>query len=128
MRHRLAFRAERKKNDYNTTTNIPVRTGRLCIRLHASGYVRTCFHSQAPESYDLWQASEIVETCLVAKFDRLPPGVADALKKNPTFIEEEGPMREAVLAASPLTKQELLRNSPGAEDIAVKVGCGCGGR
>lgn len=60
----------------------------------------------------------------MAKFDRLPPGVADALKKNATFVEEEGPMREAVLAASPLTKQELLRDSPGAEEIAMKVGCG----
>ncbi|CAM9228251.1 unnamed protein product [Ectocarpus sp. 13 AM-2016] len=88
---------------------------------YASSNVELRAVADAPESYDLWQASEIVETCLVAKFDRLPPGVADALKKNPTFVEEEGPMREAVLAASPLTKQELLRNSPGAEDIATKA-------
>ncbi|CBN77908.1 Hypothetical leucine rich repeat protein [Ectocarpus siliculosus] len=88
---------------------------------YASSNVELRAVADAPESYDLWQASEIVETCLVAKFDRLPPGVADALKKNPTFIEEEGPMREAVLAASPLTKQELLRNSPGADDIAIKA-------
>lgn len=57
----------------------------------------------------------------MAKLDRLPPGVADALKKNPTFVEEDGPMREAVLAASPLTKEELLKNSPGAVEIATKV-------
>ncbi|CAN0161859.1 unnamed protein product [Ectocarpus sp. 12 AP-2014] len=87
----------------------------------ASSNVELRAVADAPESYDLWQASEIIETCLVAKFDRLPPGVADVLKKNPTFVEEEGPMREAVLAASPLTKQELLRDSPGAEDIAMKA-------
>lgn len=57
----------------------------------------------------------------MAKLDRLPPGVADALKKNPTFVEEEGPMREAVFAASPLTKEELLKYSPEAMALATKV-------
>ncbi|CAM9704506.1 unnamed protein product, partial [Ectocarpus fasciculatus] len=88
---------------------------------YASSNVELRAVADAPESYDLWQASAIMEACLVAKFDRLPPGVADALKKNATFIEDEGPMREAVLAASPLTKQELLRNTPGAEEIAIKA-------
>lgn len=57
----------------------------------------------------------------MAKFDRLPPGVADILKSNATFVEEDGPMREAVLAASPLTKEDLLRNSPGAIELAMKA-------
>lgn len=56
------------------------------------------------------------------KFDRLPPGVAGVLKSNATFVDEEGPMREAVLAASPLTKEELLKSSPGAVELAAKVG------
>lgn len=55
------------------------------------------------------------------KFDRLPPGVAGVLKSNATFVDDEGPMREAVLAASPLTKQELLKSSPGAVELATKV-------
>lgn len=59
----------------------------------------------------------------MAKFERLPPGIADALKKNATFVEDAGPMREAVLAASPPTKEELLRDSPGAVEIAKKVCC-----
>ncbi len=79
------------------------------------------FIRQAPESYDLWNASSIVEACLVAKFDRLPPGIADTLKSNPTFVEEDGPMRKVVLAASPLTKEELLTSSPGAVELAMKA-------
>ena len=38
-------------------------------------------------------------------------------------------MREAVLAASPLTKEELLKTSPGALELAAKVcklRCSCG--
>lgn len=59
------------------------------------------------------------------KFDRLPPGVAGVLKSNATFVGEEGPMREAVLAASPLTKVELLKSSAGAAELATKVMCVC---
>lgn len=69
----------------------------------------------------MWKTSPIVEACLVKKFDRLPPGVAAALKTNATFVDEDGPMREAVLAASPLTKEELLKSSPGAVGLATKV-------
>lgn len=69
----------------------------------------------------MWKASSIVEACLVAKFDRLPAGVADVLKKNATFVEEDGPMREAVLAASPLTKSELMEINPGVIEMATKA-------
>lgn len=77
---------------------------------------------QAPESYDLWKVSAIVEASLVKKFHHLPPGVAQVLKGNASFIEEDGPMREMVLAASPLTKGELIENSgKGVAQLALKV-------
>lgn len=78
---------------------------------------------KAPETYDLRKVSASVEASMVAKFDRLPPGVADALKKNNTFVGDGGPMRDAVFTASPPTKEELLQDSPGAVEIAVKVSC-----
>eukprot|EP00903_Cladosiphon_okamuranus_P015361 g14187.t1 len=91
------------------------------VQEYASANVELRAVADAPESYDLWKTSSIVEACLVKKFDRLPPGVAGVLKSNATFVDEEGPMREAVLAASPLTKEELLKSSPGAVDLATKV-------
>lgn len=58
---------------------------------------------------------------MLEKFDRLPDGMAQGLKGNETFVGEDGPMREAVLAAAPLTKTELLKNSPGAVQVAMKA-------
>ena len=57
----------------------------------------------------------------MAKLDCLPEGVARALKGNATFVGEEGPMRQAVLAACPPTKAELLETNPGALDAVSKV-------
>eukprot|EP00752_Nemacystus_decipiens_P017479 g15671.t1 len=91
------------------------------IQEYASSNVEFRAVADAPERYDLWKTSGIVEACLVKKFDLLPPGVAAVLKRNATFVDEEGPMREAVLAASPLTKEELLKSSPGAVELAKKV-------
>lgn len=62
-----------------------------------------------------------MEASLLAKFDRLPPGVAQALKGNPTFMDEDGPMREAVLRACPLSKSEMLERMPEETRAAIKV-------
>lgn len=56
------------------------------------------------------KASSIVEESLVAKFKLFPKDVVESLKSNPSFVDEEGPVRDAVLtAAAPLTKAELLK-------------------
>lgn len=62
-----------------------------------------------------------MEACLVAKLSCLPEGVARSLKENATFVEEEGPMRQAVLAVCPPTKAELIKSNQGALDAAMKV-------
>lgn len=62
-----------------------------------------------------------METSILAKFDRLPPGVAQRLKGNPTFMDEDSQIREAVLRACPLTKSEMLENLPDAARAAIKV-------
>eukprot|EP00904_Undaria_pinnatifida_P003711 jgi/Undpi1/13340/HiC_scaffold_8.g02999.m1 len=91
------------------------------IQEHASANVELRAVAAAPESYNLWKASSIVEACLVAKLSYLPEGVARSLKENATFVEEEGPMRQAVLAVCPPTKAELIKSNQGALDAAMKA-------
>lgn len=80
-----------------------------------------CFFQQDPASYDFRQATFIVEASLVAKFERLPDGVAQVLKSNATFMQDGGPMRETILADCPLTKAELLSGSPEVMHPPTKV-------
>lgn len=63
--------------------------------------------------------SSIVEEALIAKFDRLPEGVAAVLKGNPSFVDEDGPMRNKIFTAAPMTKRELLRGSQASRQASA---------
>ncbi|CAM9195697.1 unnamed protein product [Ascophyllum nodosum] len=87
------------------------------IQEHASANVELRAVAQDPESYDLGKVSSIVRETLVTKFGLLPEGVAQVLKGNRSFVDEDGPIRDAVFSAAPPTKAELMRNSAGKQQV-----------